>query len=214
MVLSLCGPRAAIIPRTFYRRAGVEPMRTVTAMALLAACASTAWSADDERDKKAAEQKEQAEAAWKSLEAGDFAHVETKHLLVYGPKSAEKQLKGRGVTLESYHDKALAATGLDVKEGYPGKITVYLLGDKEQVTAFARRVEKRRPMPGESGSFEADDGMLHAAAGPGGKGTVESRAGEMVAAVIQARKAGRGTQLPDWLVAGFGRATSYQVLPK
>jgi hypothetical protein len=188
-------------------------MRTVTAMAVLMALAAAAWSADDERDKKVAEQKKQAEAAWKSLEAGDFAFVETKHLLVYGHKDSEKQLKARGATLESYHDKAVAATGLDVKEGYPGKITVYLLGDKDQVTAFARRVEKRMPMRGESGSFKADDGMLHAAAGAG-KGPVEARAGEMVAAVILARKAGRGTVLPDWLLAGFGRATSYQVLPK
>src|SRR5262249_31015971 len=187
--LSLCEPKAAIIPRTFYLRAGGEPMRTVTAMmALLVTLATAAWAAEDERDKKVAEQKKQAEAAWKSLEAGDFAFVETKHLLVYAPKESEKQLKAKAATLESYHDKAVAATGLDVKDGYPGKITVYLL-DKDQVTAFTRRVEKRMPMKGQTASFKADDGMLHAAAGAGGKGPVEARAGEMVAAVILARKA-------------------------
>jgi hypothetical protein len=188
-------------------------MRTVTTTLLLTVAAGL-YAADDEAAKKIAEQKKQAEAAWKSLEAGDFSFYETKHLLIYAPKSMDKQLKSKGATLESYHDQAVKGTGLDLKEGYPGKITVYLLGDKEQVTAFARRVEKRRPMSGESGSFKADDGMLHAAAWTGGKGPVESRAGEMVAAVILQRKAGRSTQLPEWLLAGFGRATSYQVMPK
>jgi hypothetical protein len=189
-------------------------MRTVMAMAALAALASPAFCADDEHAKKVAEQKKQAEAAWKSLEAGDFATVETKHLLVYGAKSLEKQLKAKATLLESYHDKAAAAAGLDPKEGYPGKITVYLLGDRDQVRSFALRVEKRRLPSGESSSFKAEDNMLHAAAGTGGKGSVESKAGEMLAALILARKAGRGTQLPDWLLAGFGRATSYQVSPK
>jgi hypothetical protein len=188
-------------------------MRTVTTMALLAVAASLC-AADDETAKKIAEQKKQAEAAWKSLEAGDFAFYETKHLLIYAPRAMEKQLKSKGATLESYHDQAVKGSGLDLKEGYPGKITVYLLNEKDQVTAFARRVEKRRPTSGESGSFKADDGMLHAAAWTGGKGPVEARAGEMVAAVILQRKAGRGTQLPEWLLAGFGRATSYQVMPK
>src|SRR4051812_40254822 len=188
-------------------------MRTGLAMALLAAVAGVC-SAQDDQDKKVAEQKKQAEAAWKSLEAGDFAFAETKHLLIIAPKDLDKQLKAKGATLESYHDQAVKAAGLDVKDGYPGKIIVYLLGEKEQVTAFARRIEKRRPMPGESGSFKAADDLLHAAAGPGGKGPVEARAGEMVAAVILARKAGRGTQVPEWLLYGFGRATSYQVVPK
>lgn len=191
-------------------------MRTtiVIVQAMALAVVASVAAADDERDKKVAEQRKKAEAAWESLEAGEFAFVETKHLLVYAAKDLAKQMKARGETLESYHDKAMAASGLDVKDGYPGKITVYLLGEREQVTAFARRVEKRRPMAGESGSFKAEDGMLHAAAGTAGKGAVEARAGEMVAALILARKAGRGTQLPDWLLAGFGRATSYQVLPK
>ena len=189
-------------------------MRTVTAMALLAALAGLC-AAQDDRDKKVAEQKKQAEAAWKSLEAGEPSFYETKHLLIYAPKNLDKQLKAKGAALEKYHDEAVKAAGLDLKEGgYPGKITVYLLGEKEQVTSFARRVEKRRPMAGESASFKADDDMLHAAAWTGGKGPVEARAGEMVAACILQRKAGRSTALPEWLLQGFGRATSYQVMPK
>lgn len=189
-------------------------MRTVATMVLLA-LTGVAWAADDEREKQIANQKKQAEAGWKSLDAGEHSFAETKHLLIYAPKDQAKNLKAKGVTLESYHDKALAALSLEEKDAYPGKITVYLLADKDQVTSFARRVEKRRPMAGESASFKAEDNMLHAAAAPIGKGpVVQGRAGEMIAALLLARKAGRGTQIPDWLSHGFGRATSYQVLPK
>src|SRR4051812_13605459 len=107
-------------------------MRTVTAASLLAIVAGVVWAADDERDKKIAEQKKQAEAAWKALEVGDYALAETKHLLVLAPKETpKKQLDARAAAIESYHDKALAAAGLEEKDAYPGKITVYLLTEKE-----------------------------------------------------------------------------------
>src|SRR5205823_5613398 len=117
---------------------------------------------------------------------------------------------------EKYHDQAVKGASLDLKEGgYPGKIAVYLLPSREDVTAFIRRVDKRRPMSGETGSFQATDDRLHAAACAATMGKVpipvETRAGEMLAAVILQRKAGRGTQVPEWLLAGFGRATTYQV---
>src|SRR5262249_9474575 len=54
-----------------------------------------------------------------------------------------------------------------------------------------------------------------AACPPAGKGgmPVEMAAGEQVAALLLTRKAGRATPLPDWLVAGFGRATTYRAAP-
>ncbi len=193
-------------------------MRTVVgALAVLAALVGGAAGQQDDRAKQAAEQKKAAEAAWKSLEAGDAAFAETKNLLIFAPRAMQPRLKGIGVLLEKYHDQAMKATGLDPRDGYPGKITVYLLPGKEELTAFARRVEKRRPMAGETGSFQALDERLHAAAYPAASKPpvpVEARAGEMLAAVILQRRAGRGTALPDWLLAGFGRATSYQVSPR
>jgi hypothetical protein len=193
-------------------------MRTLAgAVALLAALAGGLAAQDEERAKQVAGQKKAAEAAWKSLETGDHALAETKHLLIFGPRTMQPRIKAIGALLEKYHDQAIKATGLDPKEGYPGKITVYLLPSKEDVTAFARRVEKRRPLSGETGSFQALDERLHAAAcATAGKlpVPVEARAGEMLAALILQRKAGRGTSLPDWLLAGFGRATSYQVSPR
>jgi hypothetical protein len=192
-------------------------MRTLVGVLALLAALAGAGTAQDDQAKKVAAQKKAAEAAWNSLETGDPAFVETKHLLIYAPKGMQGRLKSIGVLLEKYHDKAIQATGQDPKEAYPGKITVYLLPGKEQLTAFARRVEKRRPMSGETGTYKADDDRLHAAAIPKeGKPPipVEARAGEELAALILQRKAGRTTALPDWLIAGFGRATSYQVSPR
>jgi hypothetical protein len=192
-------------------------MRTVaTALAVLAALAGAA-TAQDEQTKQVAQQKKAAQAAWDSLEIGTAAFAETKHLLIYAPRTMQGHLRAASVLLEKYHDQAVKVTGLDPKEGYPGKITVYLLPGREHMTAFARRVERRRPTPGETGSFQADDDRLHAAGCvTTGKPPVpvEARAGQQVAALILKRKAGRATQLPDWLLAGFGRATSNQVSPK
>jgi hypothetical protein len=192
-------------------------MRTLAGVLALVAALAGVGTAQDDQAKKVDQQKKAAQAAWESLDTGEMAFVETKHLLICAPKAMQGRIKSVGVLLEKYHDQAIKATGQDPKEAYPGKITVYLLPGKELLTAFARRVEKRRPMSGETGTYKASDDRLHAAAIPKeGKPpiSVEARAGEMLAAVILQRKAGRTTALPDWLIAGFGRATSYQVYPK
>jgi hypothetical protein len=192
-------------------------MRIVVGAVALLAVLSGVATAQEERAKQVLQQKKAGQAAWKSLEAGEAAFAETKDLLIFAPKAVQPRLKLIGALLEKYHDQAIKATGLDPKEGYPGKITIYLLSDKEQLTAFARRVEKRRPMAGETGSFQALDERLHAAAFAAVRKPpvpVEARAGEMLAALVLQRKAGRATALPDWLLTGFGRATSYQVSPR
>jgi hypothetical protein len=193
-------------------------MRTLAALLTLLACAGGHGAlAQDEQAKKIDAQKKAATAAWQSLDCGESAFSETKHLLIVAPKTMQPRLKAIGTLLENYHAQAAKAAGLDLKEGYPGKITIYLLPGKDEMTAFARRVEKRRPLTGEMGSFQADDDRLHAAAYPAASKppvAVEARAGEMLAALILKRRAGRGAQLPDWLTTGFGRATSYQVSPR
>ena len=168
---------------------------------------------DEERAKAIAAQKAAAEAAFKAMEVGDHAHVETKHLLVYAPKAMEKRLKAIGKQLEKYHDTAAKALDLG-QDAYPGKITVYLFAEKENLPAFIRRVEKRRPMGVETGSYSATDDRLHAVAVPGaGKGAVpvELRGGGdgRRRCSCSARRASR-TDLPEWLTSGFGRATSYR----
>ena len=167
---------------------------------------------DEDRAKAIATQKAAAQAAFEAMEVGDHAHIETKHLLVYAPKAMEKRLGAVGKQLEKYHDTAAKALDLG-EDAYPGKITVYLFAEKANLPAFVRRVEKRRPMDLETGSYSATDARLHAVAVPGtAKGSipVEFRAGEMVATLLLQRKAGARTDLPDWLTSGFGRATSYR----
>src|SRR5262249_46997112 len=78
--------------------------------------------------------------------------------------------------------------------------------------AFIRRVEKRRLVGVERGTFLAEDDRLFAAAtGPREKGDppVEVQAAQQVASALLMRRAGPKTPVPLWLVSGFGRATHY-----
>jgi hypothetical protein len=193
-------------------------MRTWAGLALTTAflLAAPASAADDAAAKIKA-QKQSAIDAWTSLEIGAPATLETKHLFIYAPKSLAGRLKFIGPLLERYYEQAARALKLDTKkEIHPGKVTVYLLSNRDQFAAFARRVEKRRPAPGESASFSAADDKLHSVGAPAaGKYPVsaEVRAGEQLAALVLQRSAGQRTPLPDWLLGGFARATSYRLVP-
>jgi hypothetical protein len=194
-------------------------MRTFSGLVLVVVLVGVpARGADTADDNKArvAEQKKKAEANWETVGAGDFAHLETKHLLIYASKALEKQLKALGALLEKQHDLAWGALAFEEKkDDLPGKVTVYVFTSREPFTAFLRRVERRRVMPEDEGSYSAADDDLHAAAGPSRKGTfpVEAMAGEQLAALLLARKAGKSTPLPSWLTSGFGRATYYRAAP-
>jgi hypothetical protein len=182
----------------------------------LVACAATV-RADEAADKVAA-QKKQAEANWSAVEAGEFASLETSHLLIYAPKSAEKNLKEIGAVLEKHYAEAARVLGYDAKKApWVGKITVYLLPEKDQFQAFVRRVEKRRVESGERFSHAVDGDLLHAVAGPSQSKDdfgPEVQAGQQVAAAMMQFKAGAKVPLPDWLLTGFGRATTYRVSPQ
>jgi hypothetical protein len=162
-----------------------------------------------------AEVKKKAGENWETAEAGPFVQHETKHLLLTAPPAMERQLKAIGVLFEKEYDLARAALGLEEKDALPGKVAVYLFASREPFAAFVRRIEKRRVMPEDVGSFSADDDDLHAAAGPPRKGgpPVEVLAGEQLAGLLLSRKAGKATPLPSWLLSGFGRATYYRAAP-
>jgi hypothetical protein len=181
-------------------------MRTFTGLLLTAALLPAADPAGAK--KKAGEN-------WETVDAGPFVQQETKHLLLTAPPAMERQLKGVGALLEKEYDLARAALQLEDKDAVPGKVAVYLFATREPFTAFVRRVEKRRVMPEDVGSFSADDDDLHAAAGPPRKGgpPIEVLAGEQLAGLLLSRKAGKSTPLPNWLLSGFGRATFYRAAP-
>jgi hypothetical protein len=188
-------------------------MRTFVGV-ILAFVVGGAEPAEDPAAKVAA-QKKKAEENWEMVEAGPFAHLETRHLLLYAPSAMEKQLKPLGAFLEKHHDLAWAALQLEKKDELPGKVTVYLFAAREPFTAFLRRVEKRRVQADDEGNYSAADDDLHAAAGPARKGGLppEAVAGQQLAALLLARKAGKNTPLPGWLLSGFGRATYYRAAP-
>src|SRR5262245_55880674 len=177
----------------------------------------TAWSAAPADEAKLAEQKKTAEGNWATVGAGDPAHVETAHLLIYAPKSFEKRLKDLGALLEKQHEQAHKALALDKEEPLPGKVAVYLLPERTQFTAFVRRVEKRRLDPEDCGSHQLEGDSPHVAAGPPQEKTdpaVEAQAGEQIAQALLVKKAGRTVPLPNWLRTGFGRATAYRAAPR
>ena len=96
---------------------------------------------------------------------------------------------------------------------WPGKLTVYVLPERNTFTNFIRRVEKRRLESEELGSFQVDNDTPHIAGGPGktkGDPSAEEQVAQQAAAAILQRKAGPKVPLPSWLLDGFGRATLYR----
>jgi len=187
------------------------------ALALVVLWVAAVARGDEAADKLAA-QKKQAEANWIAVEAGDVVSLETSHLLICAPKSAEKNLKEVGIHLEKYYAEAAKALGYDAKKlPWTGKLTVYLLPEKEHFQAFVRRVEKRRLVSGETSSHAVEGDAPHAVAGPSqskDEFSAEVQAGQQIGAAMVQLKAGAKVPLPDWLLTGFGRATTYHVSPQ
>lgn len=180
---------------------------------LLLALATLPLRADEEAAKKLAEQEAAVLKSWAVLDLGPMAKHTTEHLRVVAPADLEPKLKAVAVAVERYREQAAKQLKLDDKERPTGKITVYVLPATLNVQSFARLVDKRRPESGEVGSFSAEDARLHVAVAAD-KGAAGERAGELVASLLLTRKAGLKTPVPDWLVTGFGRATTYKLSPK
>jgi hypothetical protein len=142
--------------------------------------------------------------------------METDHLLIYAPRDWEKRLKDVGAALEKQYEQAKGALAFDAKtDPLPAKALVYLFDDRDHFAAYVRRVEKRRLESDEAAVFAPDDEALRVAAGPPrSKQDLETdgMAGEQLAALLLARKAGVKTPLPGWLTDGFGRATYYRAV--
>jgi len=161
-------------------------------------------------------QRKAARDNWASLEAGAGASHETDHLLIQAPKTMERRLKEIGGNLEKSYGLAVKALQIDKEEAWPGKLTVYLIPQRDQLTTFVRRIESRRLEDDESGTHGGENGLPHAAASaPRVKGDLgmEHQAAAQVAAALLQHKAGAKVPLPDWLVLGFGRATAWRAAP-
>ena len=171
-----------------------------------------------EDDPQAAAQKKAARDNWAALEFGEPVHHETPHLLLYASKPLEGKLKDVGAALEKHYATAEKALQLDPKkEKWPGKLTVYLFAERAEFTAYVRRVEKRRLDEEETSVHMVAGDFPRVAAGPPRSKqavNLEMHAAEELAAALLQRKAGAKTPLPDWLLVGFGRATTWRVYPR
>jgi hypothetical protein len=188
--------------------------RVLTTLALVVGCAP-GWA--EEANAKIAEQKKAARENWSLLEAGEPAHLETAHLLIYASGALEGRLKDISTILERHYAVAEKALKPDPqKELWPGKLTVYLFTEREQFTTYVRRVEKRRPDLDETSNHAVEGDFPRVFAGPPrskSAGGLEASAGQEVAAALLQRKAGSRVILPDWLLVGFGRATTWRAFP-
>lgn len=182
-------------------------------VAVMGVLVGTGARADDTAEKVEL-QRTAAKANWTLLETGDPALHETPHLIVCAPAALDKRLKEVGAGLEKPYAAAEKALQIKPKEElWPGKLTVYLLPEREHFTAFIRRVEKRRLVADEAGSHFVEGDLPHVAAStPRSKldPSLEGLAGEQIAASLLQRKAGAKVPLPEWLLQGFGRATLWR----
>lgn len=164
-----------------------------------------------------AAQKKAARDNWALLEAGEPANLETEHLIVLAPKTMERRLKEIGTNVEKAYALAIKATQAKPKEElWPGKLTVYLLPEREQFATFVRRVEKRRLSEEEAGTQFVDGDLPHAAASAPRSKTdlgLDHQAAAQVSAALVQKKAGAKVIVPEWLVQGFGRATAWRAAP-
>src|SRR5262249_45710313 len=189
----------------------MKSLVTTAALALLLPAGLPA----DEKDDALAAQRKAAKENWDRVDAGPSVTHETDHLFLVAPKGMEKQLKETGILLEKFYDTSAKFLFPPKEPAWPGKLAVYLFEQPEQLDSFIRRVEKRRVVGVEKGTFRAEDMQLHAAACPPrekGDPAVRLQAGQQIASAVLMRKAGAKTIVPGWLVAGFGRATSYRVV--
>lgn len=168
-------------------------------------------------DPKVTAQIKLAQENWAILEAGEPALHETPHCLIVASKPLEGKLKDFGVLLEKHYTKAEEVVKPEKNERWPGKMTVYLFAERDEFTAFVRRVSKRRLDPEETTGHSVEGAFPHVFTGPPRSkvaGNLEQHAAEELAAALMHRKAGDKVVLPDWLLMGFGRATSWRIGPR
>jgi hypothetical protein len=178
--------------------------------------ASLVLADDDTGAAKA--QKAAAYANWKRIFGNEAVPTseETTHLLLFASAGmTEKQVKDLGTALETQYGTAFKALKLESKDAlWNGKLSVYLLDERRQFNSFMRLVAKQRPESDETGTFVLRNDAPFIAAGPPQGKTEASmimQVGEQLGAAMLSKVAGES--LPDWVAAGFGRATVWRAAP-
>ncbi len=190
-------------------------MTSTMHLALLTLCLISAGGRADEKTDPLEARKKAARENWDRVEAGPVAMETTDHFLIVAPKPMADKLKEHGELFEKQYDLVFKTIHQPKDKPFKGHLTVYLLPQADLLDTFIRRVEKRRPLAQQKGSFAADDEKLHVSAVPREKPDppIEVQAGQQIASLMLQRKAGLSTNLPYWLVNGFGRATYFRNSP-
>jgi hypothetical protein len=184
------------------------PKSNFRAMAFLLLALAGAAAPDEP---KTSEAMKAARANWALLDLGEPALHETAHLVLVAPKGLQGRLKDVGAYLEKHYGMAEKVLKLDSLVW-----TVYIFNEREAFNKHLLRVENRRLDPGLTGGYLAEGDTPRVFVGPPPSkpmAGLETQAAEQLAAALLQRKVGAKVILPDWLLAGFGRATVWRVNP-
>ncbi len=163
-----------------------------------------------------ARQKATAEANWKQLFADDAPAVEeSKHFIVVAASTVSTaKLRELSAGFETRYQTARKALKLEPDvELWPGKLTVYLIPTRPHFNRFMRTIAKKRSSADEVSVISATGDFPYVAAGPPQvkhDPSLEAQAGEQIAAAVLMKRG--GDAVPEWLVAGFARATAWRAM--
>ncbi len=185
-----------------------------TLLATLACLVSTSIGVAQDRVAETKKQLGIANDKITRAEVGKAATVETADLLVVAtvPEAKAKSLAAFG---QKAYDAASAALKNDKKEVlWPGKLTVFLLKDREDFSKFFRKVLQERPDVRETVRVNLKGNepylLVLLPEGPMVRDAdVQAEFGSAVAEALLKQKAegkSANAALPDWLRVGFGNA--------
>jgi hypothetical protein len=185
----------------------------VKQLLILALAFAPAIARADEKDDALAKQKETAAANWKRLDFKDAAPpVETANLIVYAhlPEAKAKPLAAGFEKFYTAALKPLKYGGMEMP--WPGKLAVYVLPERDQFVEFMRKIAKKSPGEDETGFSAIAGDMAYVVVGAPrvGGSEVEERGKTEIGAVLLRKKMG-GADPPDWLIAGFAKATTSRI---
>lgn len=181
-------------------------MQALMATLVMLACGV----ADQSPDPIVEKQKQAGASAVKAMAGSPMTNVETPSLLIWS-SIPEQKLKSLSALLEKQFTTAAAALQYEKGERpWPGKLTVYLIPDRQQFRSFVRQVEKRSPDDSEQSSQMLSGETPHVAVGPGrsaSAASLEAQAGNEIATAVLATKM-KAVPLPEWVTAGFARTVT------
>jgi hypothetical protein len=156
-------------------------------------------------------QKEKAEQHYKdAFEIDNPPTFESAHFILCGQGRNLSVIAG---DLERAYTKATKMLKLPEPGPWPGKLTVFLLPDSKSYPKMIRVIERRKADDDEHGSIQTEGQLPHVCVCPskvpGDLGVDASACIYMCEFLLEARAK---TKLPEWLLEGFGRATTLHIL--